>query len=116
MSAEIGLAGLRPLDRARAIEAAEAADRERRRKAKSCCGWGGRRPLTPLELREENDRRKTLGMPLLDEDDVLTLREAKKKRKEVGKSDGWVGVGVGVGRGSTMKPVLSEMTDGMSLW
>lgn len=39
--------------------------------------------MTPLELREENDRRRTVGMPLLDEDEGLTRKEAKKKRKEV---------------------------------
>lgn len=40
-------------------------------------------PMTPLELREENDRRRTLGMPLLDEEDGLSRKEAKRRRREV---------------------------------
>lgn len=48
-----------------------------------CCGCGGKTPMTALELREENDRRRTKGMPLLSEDEGLTRKEAKRKRKEV---------------------------------
>ena len=55
-----------------------------------CCGClcccfrcNRKKPMTPLELREENDRRRTLGMPLLDEEETMTRKEAKKKRKEV---------------------------------
>lgn len=48
-----------------------------------CCCFGGKKPMTPLELRAENDRRRTLGMPLLDEEEGLTAKEAKERRKEV---------------------------------
>lgn len=44
-------------------------------------------PMSQLELRQENDRRKTLEMPLLDGDEGLTKKEAAKRRKEVG---GWI--------------------------
>ncbi|CAM9280641.1 unnamed protein product [Ectocarpus sp. 8 AP-2014] len=48
-----------------------------------CC-FGGKKPMTQLELRAENDRRRTLGMPLLDEEEGLTAKEAKERRKEEG--------------------------------
>lgn len=40
--------------------------------------------MTALELREENDRRRTKGIPLLGEEEGLTKKEARKRRKEVG--------------------------------
>lgn len=46
-----------------------------------CCRC--KKPMTALELREENDRRKTMGMPLLDAEEGLTRKEARKRRKEV---------------------------------
>lgn len=49
--------------------------------------------MSSLELRQENDRRKTLGMTLLDGDEGLTKQEAAKKRKEVSgcvRGRGWL--------------------------
>lgn len=58
-----------------------------------CCCFGGKKPMSPLELRAENDRRRTLGMPLLDEEAGLTAKEAREKRKEVRREDGGRGGG-----------------------
>lgn len=48
-----------------------------------CCCFCGKKPMTALELREENDRRRALGMPLISEEEGLTRKEARKRRKEV---------------------------------
>lgn len=60
-----------------------------------CCFCRGEQPMTALELREENDRRRAMGVALLDPDAVLTKNEARKKQREVGRSVGrlasWTG-------------------------
>lgn len=79
--AEVGLSAGRPGDRAPGGGAAKGSGR--------CCCFG-KKPMNPLELREENDRRRTMGMPLLGEEEALTKKEAKHKRKEVGRlRPGW---------------------------
>lgn len=85
--AEVGLGAGRP-------GARDAEDGEAKRSG-GCCGFG-KKPMNPLQLREENDRRRTMGMPLLGEEEALTRKEAKTKRKQVGgegeggRDAGWV--------------------------
>lgn len=73
--AEVGLSAGRPGDKGRGGAT---------RGGGRCCCFG-KKPMSPLELREENDRRRTLGMPLLGEEEALTRKDAKKKRKQVGR-------------------------------
>eukprot|EP00752_Nemacystus_decipiens_P012046 g10680.t1 len=67
----------------RAAADGDAGDRGRRGGG-GCCCFCSKKPMTPLELRAENDRRRTLGMPLLDEEEGLTAKEARERRKEEG--------------------------------
>lgn len=65
-----------------------------------CCCFGGKKGMTPLEMRAENDRRRTRGMPLLDEEEGLTAKEAKERRKEVRAGGGGGGGGRDRGGGA----------------
>lgn len=78
ISADAEIGSGRPGNRA-AVNAGE----DRRGGGGGCCCFGGKKPMSQLELRAENDRRRTIGMPLLDEEEGLTAKEARERRKEV---------------------------------
>ncbi|CAM9992524.1 unnamed protein product [Ectocarpus sp. 6 AP-2014] len=79
ISADAEIGSGRPGNRAAAN-----AEEDRRGGGGGWCCFGGKKPMTQLELRAENDRRRTLGMPLLDEEEGLTAKEARERRKEEG--------------------------------